>query len=81
MKICSYNKIFEHPLLENYSILADTKVKSHYILIVNGSFNVVTNRNSLTDDSKQILKDDSFLKNIKKFLDEAQRQVSVFCFS
>ncbi|NEN87877.1 MAG: hypothetical protein F6K48_02730 [Okeania sp. SIO3H1] len=78
MKICSYNKIFEHSLLEDYSILADTKVKSHYILIVNGSFNVVTNRNSLTDASKQILKDDSFLKHIKKFLDEAQRQVPVF---
>ncbi len=78
VKICAYNKIFEHPLLEDYSILGDAKVKPHYILIINGSFNVVTNRNSLTDDSKQILKDDSFLEHIKKFLDEAQRQVSVF---
>ncbi|NER02970.1 MAG: hypothetical protein F6K17_10205 [Okeania sp. SIO3C4] len=78
VKICSYNKIFEHPLLENYFILSDKKVQSHYILIVNGSFNVVTNRNSLTDASKQILKDDSFLKHIKKFLDEAQRQLPVF---
>ncbi|MGK7921024.1 MAG: hypothetical protein AB4080_13550 [Trichodesmium sp.] len=78
MKICAYNKIFEHPLLEDYSILGDAKVKPHYILIINGSFNVVTNRNSLTDDSKQILKDDSFLEHIKKFLDEAQRQVPVF---
>ena len=78
VKICAYNKIFEHPLLENYFILADKKVQSHYILIINGSFNVVTNRNSLTDASKQILKEDSFLEHIKKFLDEAQRQVTVF---
>lgn len=69
VKICDYNKIFEHSSLEKYSILADKKAQSHYILIINGSFSVVTNRNSLTDDSKQILKDDSFLENIKKFLD------------
>ncbi len=78
VKICAYNKIFEHPLLEDYSTLAETKGKSHYILIVNGNFNVVTNRNSLTDASKEILKDNLFLEHIKKFLDEAQRQVPVF---
>ncbi|WP_287289434.1 hypothetical protein, partial [Okeania sp. SIO2B9] len=79
VKICSYNKIFEHESLKEYSILADTKVQYHYILLINGSFNMVTNRNSLTDASRQILKDNSFLKNIKKFLDEAKRQVPVFC--
>ncbi|MGD1713614.1 ATP-binding protein [Dapis sp. BLCC M172] len=72
VKICPYNKIFEHSSLEKYSILADKKAQSHYILIINGSFSVVTNRNSLTDDSKQILKDNSFLEHIKNFLDEAQ---------
>ncbi len=39
---------------------------------------MVKNRNSLTDASRQILKDNSFLEHIKKFLDEAQRQVVVF---
>lgn len=83
VKICSYNKIFEDSSLENsplkeYSILADKKAQSHYILIINGSFNLVTNRNYLTDASKQILKDNSFLAQIKKFLDEAERNLPVF---
>ncbi|MGD1701714.1 ATP-binding protein [Dapis sp. BLCC M229] len=78
VKICSYNKIFEHESLKEYSIFADTKVQYNYILIINGSFDMVTNRNSLTDDSRRILKNDSFLKHIKKFLDEAKRQVPVF---
>ena len=78
VKICSYNKIFEHFLLEKYSILAENKVQRHYILIINGSFNVVTNRNSLTDTSKQILENNSFIEKIKNFLDEAERNVDVF---
>ena len=47
-------------------------------MIINGSFNLVTNRNYLTDASKQILKDNSFLAQIKKFLDEAERNLPVF---
>ncbi len=46
-------------------------------MIINGSFNLVTNRNYLTDASKQILKDNSFLAQIKKFLDKAERNLPV----
>ncbi|MDT9339016.1 ATP-binding protein [Trichodesmium erythraeum 21-75] len=78
VKICSYNKIFEHFLLKKYSILAEKKVQRHYILIINGSFKVVTNRNYLTDTSKQILENNSFIEKIKNFLDEAEGNVVVF---
>lgn len=78
VRICPYNEIFENSSLKEYCLLGEAKAQSHYILIINGSFDVVTNRNAVTDASRQILKDPIFLDNIKKFLDEAKRQLPVF---
>ena len=78
VRICPCNEIFEHNLLKEYHLLGEAKAQSHYILIINGSFDVVTNRNAVTDSSRQILKDPSFVENIKKFFDEAKRQLQVF---
>lgn len=78
VRICAYNEIFESSYLQDYKLLSDSKSQLHYLLIINGSFDVVTNRNSLTDSSRQILKDESFIEKIKQFLDEAKRQIPVF---
>ncbi len=78
VRICPYNEIFENSSLKEYCLLGEAKAQSHYILIINGSFDVVTNRNAVTDASRQILKDPIFIDNIKKFLDEAKRQLNVF---
>lgn len=78
VRICLYNEIFENNVLKEYSILKDSKALPHYLLIINGSFDVVTNRNSLTDSSRQILNNPGFLENIKKFLDSAKKDSTVF---
>ena len=78
VRICAYNEIFESSYLQEYKLLAEHKSQSHYLLIINGSFDVVTNRNSLTDSSRQILKDESFIAKVKDFLDQAKRQIPVF---
>ncbi|MCE2696091.1 MAG: ATP-binding protein [Nostocales cyanobacterium LE14-WE4] len=72
VRICVYNEIFESSYLQDYNLLADSKAQSHYLLIINGSFDVVTNRNSLTDSSRQILKDELFIAKVKDFLDQAK---------
>lgn len=78
VRICHYNEIFEDSSLKEYSLLSEAKAQSHYILIINGSFDVVTNRNAITDTSRQILKNPVFLAHIEKFLDEAKKQLPVF---
>lgn len=69
VKICEYNELFEHSKLEDYAVLGTASGQSHYIFMINGTFDVVTNRNSLTDASLSILKDDSFIDKIKHFFD------------
>jgi hypothetical protein len=78
VRICPYNEIFENSLLKEYCLLNEAKAQSHYILIINGSFDVVTNRNAVTDASRQILKDPIFIENIQKFFDKAKRQIPIF---
>ena len=78
VKICEYNELFEHSKLADYAVLGTASGQSHYIFMINGTFDVVTNRNSLTDASLSKLKDDSFIDKIKQFFDVAKTRINVF---
>ncbi|MGB3189106.1 hypothetical protein [Lyngbya sp. PCC 8106] len=78
IKICPYNEIFQESVLEDYSSLSDNKVQSHYTFMIEGSFQLVTNRNSISEASNQILKQEEFLKKIKNFLDKAWNDSQIF---
>jgi hypothetical protein len=78
VKICKYSELFEHKKLEDYAVLGTSNGESHYIFMINGSFDVVTNRNSLTEAALRVLQDDSFIENIKQFFDAATRNLNVF---
>jgi hypothetical protein len=78
VRICAYNEILESSYLQDYKLLSDSKSQLHYLLIINGSFDVVTNRNSLTDSSRQILKDELFIAKVKDFLDQAKTKIPIF---
>lgn len=78
VKICRYNEIFEHSKLADYAVLGTSTGQSHYIFIINGSFDVVTNRNSLTESALKILNNDSFIDKIRQFFDAAKNNIKVF---
>ena len=78
IKICRYNEIFEHSKLADYVGLGMSNAQSHYIFMINGSFDVVTNRNSLTETALRILNDDNFIEKIKQFFDAAKANMQVF---
>lgn len=78
VKICHYNEIFEHSKLADYAVLGTSNGQSHYIFLINGSFDVVTNRNSLTESALRILQDDSFVDKLKQFFDAAMNKVEAF---
>jgi hypothetical protein len=78
VKICSYNEIFNDSLLQDYMVLSDSKAQTHYVLMINGSFQLVTNRNSLSELSIKTLRNEQFLEHIKSFLDRAWNDSKVF---
>jgi hypothetical protein len=55
--------------MSEYSVLGDTKAQAHYFMVINGSFEVVTNRNYLSEPSIKVLQNPLFVENIKQFLD------------
>lgn len=73
VKICQYYQLFEHSKLEDYSVLGTSNGQSHYILMINGTFDVVTNRNSLADNALKVINNEAFIDEIKKFLDAEMR--------
>lgn len=58
--------------------MSDSKAQTHYVLMINGSFQLVTNRNSLSESSIKILRTDQFLEQIRSFLDRAGNDSNVF---
>ncbi|MEG7359827.1 hypothetical protein [Pseudomonas citronellolis] len=76
IKICRYMDIFSN--LEDYEILAEGESPSHYTIILDGDFDLVTNRNSLSKKAFDALSDPELLKEIKKFLDHLRKTDKVF---
>ncbi|MCT7949460.1 ATP-binding protein [Ancylothrix sp. C2] len=74
VKICSFNEIFEQSQLDDYAVLATPAGQCHYTFMINGTFDVVTNRNSLTDASLNVLRNPSFVDEIKYFFDKAMNK-------
>lgn len=69
VKVCQYNSILEKPQLNNdFGVLTDTKAQSHYIIIIDGPFDLVTSRNSLSNESIKVLNSQIFVDQFKSFL-------------
>ncbi|WP_051534609.1 ATP-binding protein [Deefgea rivuli] len=78
IKICRFMDIFYNTELSDYSVLADGESPGHFSIIVNGDFDLVTNRNSLSRKAFDILSSPAFLSEIRKFFDDFKRNSAVF---
>jgi hypothetical protein len=76
IKICKYLELLES--IDDYGILADGDSSSHFCMVIDGEFDLVTNRNSLSKKAFDTLHDPDFIKEIKKFLDNQKRTDPVF---
>ncbi|MCB9705528.1 MAG: hypothetical protein H6711_26895 [Myxococcales bacterium] len=77
VKVCPYNEIFESEQLTRYSELMRDSGQAHFVLLIDGHFSLVTNRNSLAEESLKVLRSPDFLGEIRKFLDAAYGSDSV----
>lgn len=78
IKVCRFNEILQRPELDDYHVLGDSESSSHYLLIIDGPFDLVTNRNTVSKSAAGIFEDSTFINEIKKFLDDAKQNNSVF---
>jgi hypothetical protein len=79
VKVAQYNEIFRHSVLSReYGVLEGAEGQSHYMMLINGPFKLVTNRNLPSNSALNSLNDDDFVRNILKALDDFKRTSDVF---
>lgn len=67
-----YPALLDHPLLKEFSVLYEGE--EHYTLIINGNFELVTNRDALAPSSLGVLRDPKFLEQVSTFLKQIHQQ-------
>ncbi len=78
IKVCKFTEILQRPELTDYQILSDSESSSHYLLNIDGSFDLVTNRNSISKSAAGVFEDSGFIAEIKKFLEDAKQNIPIF---
>jgi hypothetical protein len=78
IKISRFNDILGRTELEGYAVLSDSEGSSHYHIIIDGDFELVTNRNAVSRSATSALDDSSFVTEFKKFLDGVRDASPVF---
>ena len=76
IRICKYLDILNE--LDDYKVMAEGESPSHFSIIIDGDFDLVTNRNSLSKKAFDTLSNPDFIKEIKLFLDQRRKVDKVF---
>ena len=64
--------------ISGYEVLSDGDAASHYSVIVDGDFDLVTNRSALSKRAYDTLTDPAFLSEVRKFLDSLKSSDTTF---
>lgn len=78
VRVCQYDQIYENSEMSDYEVLAGDNGKRHYVFIINGNFDLVMNRNFITEDARSLITSKKFLEQIKTFFNEARSKDPVF---
>jgi hypothetical protein len=73
-----FYEIFDSALLEEYAVLKEQRALLHYLLIVDGRFELVTNRDTLAEAARRVVGSEKFAKKVKEFLDQSYKNGEVF---
>lgn len=68
VRISDGTSIFSHAILKEFAELASPDGRIHYQFIIDGEWDLVTDRNKLSSSSKKMLDDTKFLEKILYFL-------------
>jgi hypothetical protein len=76
IKVCKYPELLAG--IDGYEVLSESDAPSHYSIIIDGDFDLVTNRSALSKRAYDTLSDPNFIGEVKKFLDAQKTADSVF---
>lgn len=76
IKICKYQELLSS--ISGYDVLSEGDSPSHYSIILEGDFDLVTNRNALSKKAYDTLSNPDFLVEIKKFFDAQKKSDVIF---
>lgn len=76
IKICKYLELLG--AIPGYEVLSEGDAPSHYSIIIDGDFDLVTNRNALSKRAYDTLADPAFVAEVRKFLDAQRATDPVF---
>lgn len=69
--VCRFEQLLDHPLLEDWKIMQEGP--EHYVLVIDGNFELVTNRDAVAPSSLSVLRDQEFVRQIRSFLQFVQQ--------
>jgi hypothetical protein len=69
IEVCAFDKLFDKPQLKSWSILKNGR--SHFVMFIDGKFDLVTNRNAPAPSATSVLGAPGFLDKVTKFLDDS----------
>ncbi len=79
VKVAVYNELLLHPLLSaRYSVFASAESQTHYVMLIDGPFVLVTNRNAPSNSSLEVLNSNGFVEKVKNALDAFYDTNAVF---
>jgi hypothetical protein len=76
IKVCRYPELLAG--IDGYEVLSEGDAPSHYSIIIDGDFDLVTNRSALSKRAYDTLADPTFIGEVKKFLDAQKGADTVF---
>jgi hypothetical protein len=76
IKICKYPELLAS--IDGYEVLTEGDAPSHYSIIIDGDFDLVTNRSALSKRAYDTLADATFVAEVKKFLDAQRAAEPIF---
>ncbi|MDI3383414.1 ATP-binding protein [Xenophilus aerolatus] len=76
IKICRYQDLLTN--IPGYEVLSEGDSPSHYTIVVDGDFDLVTNRSALSKKAYDTLSDPDFLAEVKKYLDSLKNTDPTF---
>ncbi|MCA8982112.1 MAG: ATP-binding protein [Planctomycetes bacterium] len=77
IKVCAYPDIVDL-MSERYQVLTLAESQAHYLIVINGPFDLVTNRTYLSESARQTLTASGFVEQIEACLDHLYDQHGVF---
>ena len=69
VKAAPFSQLFDAPALEEFRVLATGEAQAHYTLFIDGDFDLVTNRDDLSESSIRLLRSEGFTKHVREFLE------------